>query len=57
MSLLVRSEIFRLYVNTLTAYGKYSRHYKENFSQPIQMQLPIKQNVFPDFFIASLKST
>ena len=38
MSLLVRSGILALLVNTLTADNKYSRHNGENFPQPIQMQ-------------------
>ena len=37
LSLLVRSEGLRLFVNTLTAHHKYSRHNRENFLQAVQM--------------------
>ena len=56
MSALVTSEIFRLFVNTLTPDDKYSRRYMQIFRQ--QFQRPLSQRgmvVFP-FFIAFLKS-
>ena len=54
---LVRCEIFGLFVNTLMADGKYSRSNRENFRQPIQMQLSQKPETFIQFFIAVLKFT
>ena len=39
MSLLVRYEILRLFVNPLTPDAKYSRHITLNLLQPIQMVL------------------
>ena len=38
MSLLIRSEIFGVFTNTLTADDKYSHHNKENLLQTIQME-------------------
>ena len=55
-NLLVISEIIGLFVNTLTAYDKYSLHNKENLSKPIQIQLPKKQKLFSEFFATFLKS-
>ena len=52
MLLLVTSEILGLFVKTLTADDKYSRHNRENFAQQIQMQLFPKQKTFSQFFIA-----
>ena len=37
MSLLVRSPILGLFVNTLTGNNKYSRHYRENILSPSAM--------------------
>ena len=56
MSLLVRSEILGLFVNTLIADVKRSRHYGGNFAQPIQMTLSIKSKAFSPNFVAFLKS-
>ena len=56
MSALVTSEIFRLFVNTLTPDDKYSRRNMQIFSQQIQTPLPEKGNTFCEFFIAFLKS-
>ena len=53
--LLVRSEISRQFVSTLTADDEYSRHYKENFQQQVQMQLSQKPKTFSHFFIAFQK--
>ena len=55
-SLLVRSEILGMFDNTLTADGKYFRHYWENFAQPIQMHFSKKQFFFSGKFVAFLKS-
>ena len=57
MSLLVRSEILQLFVNTLLDEDKYSCHNKENFAQQIQMQLSKKLIFFSRFFVAFLKYT
>ena len=54
-SLLARSEILKLVVNTLTADGKYSHHIRENLPQPIQMQLCKNPITFLQSFIAPLK--
>ena len=53
MSLLVISEIWGLFVNTLTADDKYSLHTSENFRQTIQVQLSKKLNFFPLFYFIS----
>ena len=53
---LVRSEILGLFVNTLTADDKYSRHNRENFPQQIQMILSQNPKIFSGIFIAFLKS-
>ena len=39
MSALVTSEIFRLFVNTLTPDEKYSRRYMQTFWEQVQMPL------------------
>ena len=54
---LVRCEIFGLFVNTFMAAGKYSPFNRENFRQPIQMQLSQKPKTFIQFFITVLKFT
>ena len=48
MSALVTSEIFRLFVNTLTPDDKYSRHYMQIFWQ--QLQRPFSQKKESLFF-------
>ena len=55
MSVLVTSEIFRLFVNTLTPDDKYSRRYTQISWQ--QIQRPLSQNgmVVFQFLIAFLK--
>ena len=55
MSVLVTSEIFRLFVNTLTPDDKYSRRYTQISWQ--QIQRPLSQNgmVVFKFLIAFLK--
>ena len=55
MSALVTSEIFRLFVNTLTPDDKYSRRYMHIFWQQLQTSLSHKGNAFCQFFIAFLK--
>ena len=55
MSALVRSEIFRLFVNTLTPDDKYSRRHMQIFWQQLQRPLSQKGMVVFRFFIAFLK--
>ena len=55
MSALVTSEIFRLYVNTLTPDDKYSRRYMQIFWQQLQTPLSEKGKNFCGFFLAFLK--
>ena len=50
-SLLVRSEILGLFANALTGDDKYSRHFRETFPQPIQMQLSKKQKFIFKFLL------
>ena len=52
MSALVTSEIFRLFVKTLTPDDKYSRRYMQILWKQIQTPLSQKQNTFCRFFIA-----
>ena len=56
MSVLVTSENFRLFVNTLTPDDKYSRRYMQIFWQKLQTPLSQKEMAFFRFFIAFLKS-
>ena len=56
-SLLVICKILRLFVNTLTAGNKYSPLNRDNFSEPIQMNLSQKQKIFPELFCRFLKTT
>ena len=55
MSALVTSEIFRLFVNTLTPDDKYFRRYMQIFWQQIQTPLSQKAKGFSQFLIAFLK--
>ena len=55
MSALVTSEIFRLFVNTLTPDDKYSRRYLQIIWQQLQTPLSQKGKTFFGFFIAFLK--
>ena len=55
ISALVTSEIFRLFVNTLTPDDKYSRRYMQIFWQQLQRPLSQKGMVVFRFFIAFLK--
>ena len=55
MSVLVWSEILRLFVNTLTADNKCSLCNVHNFAQQVQTPLSQKQKTFWGVFIAFLK--
>ena len=55
MSALVTSEIFRLFVNTLTSDDKCSRRYMQTFWQQVQTNLSHKGETFLRFFIEFLK--
>ena len=55
MSALVTSEIFRLFVNTLTPDDKYSRRNMQIFWQQFQTPFSQKRKAFCQFFIAFLK--
>ena len=55
MSALVTSEIFRLFVNTLTTDDKYSRRYILIFWEQLQTPLSQKGKAFCPFLIAFLK--
>ena len=55
MSVLVISEIFRLFVKTSTPDDKYSRRYMHIFLQQLQTPLSQKEIAFFRFFIAFLK--
>ena len=50
-SILVKSQILRLVVNTFTTDYKYSLKNGQNLPLPIQRQLSEKLNVLPKFFI------
>ena len=55
MSALVTSEIFRLFVNTLTPDDKYSRRYMQIFWLQVQTPLSQKGETLFGFFIEFLK--
>ena len=55
MSALVTSEIFRLFVKTLTPDDKYSRRYIQIFWEQLQTPLSQKGKAFCQFLIAFLK--
>ena len=55
MSSLVISEIFRVFVNTLTPDVKYSRRYMQIFWQQIQTFLSPKAKTFYQFLMLFLK--
>ena len=57
MSHLVWSEISKIFINTLTADGKYPAQGCENFQYAIEMQLSEKQKTFSDFCVWFLDST
>ena len=56
MSLLVRSEILGLLVNTFTGNCEYSRSNIDDLPLPFQMQLSEKRKTFFAFFIAFSES-
>ena len=56
-SLLVICKIPRLFRNTLSGDGKYSLFNRDNLTQPIQMQVSLKQKTFSEFFSAFLKTS
>ena len=51
MSVLVTSDIFRLFVNTLTPDVKYSRRNMQIFWQQFQTPLSQKRKIFFDFLL------
>ena len=55
MSPLVTSQIFRLFVNTLTPDDKYSLRNMQTFWQQVQTLLSQKEKTFCQFLIAFLK--
>ena len=55
MSALVTSEIFRLFVNTMSPDDKYSLHNMQIFWEQLQTLLSQKREAFCQFFIAFLK--
>ena len=55
MSALVTSEIFRLFVNTLTPDDKYSRRYMQTFWQQVQTPLSQQEKTFCRVFLAFSK--
>ena len=55
MFALVTSEIFRLFVNTLSPDDKYSRRNIQIFWQQLQTLLPLERKRFCQFFIPFLK--
>ena len=57
MSALVRSKIWGLFVNTLTAEYTYSRRNRQTLTQQVQTPLSLKQKTYSQFFIAFLKFT
>ena len=54
---LVLGEILGLFVNILTANGKYPVQDCKNLQSPIQMQLCEKRKTFSQFFVAFLESS
>ena len=55
MSLSVICQILGLFVDSLTSDDKYSLLNRDNWTQPIQMQLSLKQTFFWQCFSAILK--
>ena len=50
-------KVLKLFVNALTARDKYSLRDRHNLTQPIQMQLSVKEKSLSQFFFQFLKST
>ena len=46
-----------VFVNTLTADGKYPVHYRQNLRLRIQMELCKKRKTFSQFFVRRLEPT
>ena len=46
-----------MFLNSLSAYGKYPLDDWENLPLPIQMEFSEKQKTFSEFFLRFLKST
>ena len=57
MSPLLLGEALVVFVNRLTADGKYPVQDCENLQLPIQMQLSEKRKSFSEFFVPFLEST
>ena len=57
MFAIVLGQILGVFVNTLTADGKYPVQGCENLQLPIQMQLSEKRKTFSEFFVPFLEST
>ena len=55
-SVLVIHKILRLFVNPLTVNDKDYLLNRDNLTHPIQIQLPLKQKTFSEFYFAFLKS-
>ena len=55
-SIVVIDKFLRPFVNTLTVDERYYMLNRENLTQPIQIQLYLKQKTFSKFFFAFLKS-
>ena len=55
MSALVTSEIFRLFLNTLSLDDKYSRRYMQTFWPQLETPLSQEKKTFSQFLIAFLK--
>ena len=55
--MLVLWKILRLFGNTLTDNYKYSLLHRENLTQPIQILIFQRQNIFSELYSALLKPT
>ena len=51
MSVLVRSQILEMFLNTLTAEYNYSRRNMQTFTEPVQTPLSLKQKPFSEIFL------
>ena len=54
---LIISELLLQFVNTLTAYYKYSRENMDNYSQQVPRPISLEPKTFSGVFLAFLKST
>ena len=57
MSPLMLGKILRVFVNTMTADGKYPIQDCDNLQLPIEMQLSKKRKTLSQFFVPFLEST